>query len=74
MRSLIPTTPALPIGVSRHFRAAACIHPVTSPNKPSSGNAKLTGNVYNTKKESASLYYIYYFDLKGRMISRTALS
>jgi hypothetical protein len=33
MRSLDPTTPVLPIGVSRHFRAAACVHSVTSPNK-----------------------------------------
>jgi len=33
MRSLNPTTPVLPIGVSRHFRAAACVHSVTSPNK-----------------------------------------
>jgi len=28
MRSLNPTTPVLPIGVFRHFRAAACVHSV----------------------------------------------
>ncbi len=33
MRSLNPTTPVLPIGVFRHFRAAASVHSVTSPNK-----------------------------------------
>jgi hypothetical protein len=33
MRSLNPTTPALPIGVFRHFRAAASVQSVTSPNK-----------------------------------------
>lgn len=33
MQSLIPTMPVTPIGVSRHFRAAACVHSVTSPNK-----------------------------------------
>jgi hypothetical protein len=33
MRSLNPTTPALPIGVFRHFRAAAYVQSVTSPNK-----------------------------------------
>jgi len=33
MQSLISTMPVLPIGVSRHFRAAAFVHSVTSPNK-----------------------------------------
>lgn len=33
MRSLNPTMPVLPIGVFRHFRAAASVHSVTSPNK-----------------------------------------
>ncbi len=33
MRCLNPTTPVLPIGVFRHFRAAASVHSVTSPNK-----------------------------------------
>ena len=33
MRCLNPTKPALPIGVSRRFRAAAYVHSVTSLNK-----------------------------------------
>ncbi len=33
MLSLNPAKPVQPIGVSRHFRAAACVHSVASPNR-----------------------------------------
>jgi len=46
MRCLNPTTPVLPIGVFRRFRAAASVHSVTSPNK-------LTVNGRRKSKEQA---------------------
>jgi len=57
MRSLDPTTPVLPIGVSRHFRAAAYVHSVTSPNKltvngPAKVRTQARGNKPDSKREN----------------------
>jgi hypothetical protein len=51
MPSLIPAKPALPIGVSPHFRAAAFFHPVTSPNKHRTNIERGKDNLTILKKQ-----------------------
>lgn len=57
MRSLNPTTPVLPIGVFRHFRAAACVHSVTSPNKLTVNGRPKSNECLHVKQAKAKSKY-----------------
>lgn len=65
MQCLIPTKPVIPIGVSRHFRAAAFVHSVTSPNKHrtnlrSKNKKKVSGFLFQLTNNMIPVNFLFY--------------